>query len=95
MFLCFLVTFGLRGVPLRPVGYPWVPGGVRGRIFNDFVMLLGGAFELILGPLSNFSVSFCVSLPGWLQELILMTFGSILVAVLESFPVLYGARWIW
>ena len=88
------MTFGLRGVPLRSVGHPWARGGVRGHILDDFLMLLGGPFELILGPFSIFSVSFFVSLPRWSQELILMTFGSILDAVLESFSVLFWDQWI-
>ena len=45
----------------------------------------------------SFRIGFCVffvSLLGWLQELILMTFGSILGVVLESFSVLFGDHWI-
>ena len=62
--LCFLVTFGLRGVPLRSVGDPWARGGVRGHIFHDFVMLLGGPLELILGPFSHFFLCFFRVAPG-------------------------------
>ena len=44
------------------MGYPWARGGVRGHILNDFLMLLGGPFELILGPFSSFlCVFFCVA----------------------------------
>ena len=77
------------------MGHPWARGGLRGHILDDFLMLLGGPFELILAPFSNFSVSFFVSPPRWSQELILMTFGSILGAVLESFSVLFGDHWIY
>ena len=91
-FRCFSMTFDVRGVPLRPGGRPWARGGVRGHIFHDFLMILGGPFELILGPFSNFSVSFFVSLPRWLQELILMTFGSMFGAILESFSAIFGDR---
>ncbi len=49
-FRCFLVTFGSRGVPLRPSGRPWARGGVPGRILDDFGVPRGDPFGTLWDP---------------------------------------------
>ena len=93
-FRCFSVTFGIRGVPLRPGGRPWARGGVRGHIFYDFVMRLGGPFGAILGPfLLLFCVFFCIA-PGAAPRPPFYDFGLHLGVILEPFSMLFGDLWI-